>query len=75
MTDFDSHSDKYFWGRSGRLGIRGDCSVVPPAFAVGRRYVLLLGITPDTKQYEQVSEEGDQWVRYIDRKFTRVPLK
>jgi hypothetical protein len=67
MTDFDGHDDSNFWvRRSGRLGVNSDCSVHAPAFEIGKKYVLLLGIQPDVKQFEQVSGDQDRWVRYIE---------
>ena len=68
ITDFADHKEIGFWkGRMGRLGVSADCSVLPPAFLVGKQYVLLLGIAPDTKQYEQVSGATDEWLRFVEQ--------
>lgn len=70
MTDFDAHTDDQFWkSRDGRLGVNGDCTVLPPAFMVGKRYVVLLGVAPDLKQFEQVASEGDRWLEFVERRF------
>lgn len=67
MTDFTGHTESAFWeSNGGRLGISGDCSVIPPAFAPGRRYVVLLGIAPDTKQYEQIANADDRWLQFVE---------
>ena len=66
MTDFNRHTAKRFWQQdSGRLGVNGDCSVISPAFEVGHTYVLLLGVRPDTKQFEEVTPE-DRWLSFIE---------
>jgi len=65
MTDFNGHTAPYFWKqRMGRLGVSGSCSVMPPAFEVGHTYVLLLGVRPDTKQFEEVTPQ-DKWLLFI----------
>ena len=67
MTDFSNQSDEDFWERrGGRLGINGDCTVLPPAFAPGKRYLALLGITPDTKQYEEIGQHDDRWLTFVE---------
>lgn len=73
MTDFSAHSDKTFWqDRAGRLGISGDCTVISPAFSVGEKYLLFLGIAPDLKQFEQVSSAGDRWLQYVEKQFFKA---
>jgi hypothetical protein len=68
MTDLEGHAATDFWdARSGRLGLRGDCSVLPPAFLAGKQYLLLLGVRPDTKQFEQVAASGDRWLKYAQQ--------
>ena len=67
MTDFSGHRDPSFWeSHEGRLGIKGDCSVIEPAFVPGKRYVLLLGIAPDLKQYEQLADADDRWLQFVE---------
>ena len=71
MTDFNGHKEPSFWEqRLGRLGVRGDCSVIPPAFEVGHTYVLLLGVRPDTKQFEEVTPQ-DKWLLFIEHQVGR----
>ena len=72
MTDLEGHATTEFWGaRSGRLGLLGDCSVLPPAFLAGKQYLLVLGVRPDTKQFEQVSASGDRWLKYARQQLTK----
>lgn len=67
ITDFSNHSNEEFWtSRAGRLGIKGDCSVIPPAFMVGKSYLAFLGVEPDTKQFEQLGDEGDRWLEFVE---------
>lgn len=74
MTDFSAHSDKTFWqDRVGRLGVNGDCTIAHPAFSVGEKYLLFLGMAPDLKQFEQVSSAGDRWLRYVEQHVSRAP--
>jgi hypothetical protein len=69
MTDFNAHAEEEFWAsRVGRLGIAGDCSLIPPAFAVGARYLLLLGVAPDQKQFEQLAAKDDRWLSYVSQR-------
>ncbi|MFC5476332.1 hypothetical protein [Paraherbaspirillum soli] len=65
MTNFSGHSEGNFWKGSGRLGINGDCSVIPPAFTPGKTYLVLFGIAPDTKQYEEIGGSDDIWLKYV----------
>lgn len=65
MTDFSSHTETSFWEGSGRLGIDGACGVIAPAFSVGEFYLALLGLDPDTKQFEQIGE-NDRWLRFVE---------
>jgi len=65
MTDFKGHTAKMFWEqRAGRLRVSPSCSVTPPAFEIGHTYVLLLGVHPDTKQFEEVTS-NDRWLTFI----------
>ena len=67
MTDFTGHSDWGFWKtNNGRLGTGIDCSVKPPAFAPGKRYLIFIGIAPDTKQYEQIANADDRWLQFVE---------
>ena len=64
MTSFENHTNVEFWSNAGRLGIESDCSVYPPAFTPGKRYLALLGIRPDVKQYEELGE-NDRWLSFV----------
>ena len=66
MTTFDAHGDARFWKENhGRLGINGDCSLVAPAFTIGKRYLLLIGVQPDTKQAEELGA-NDRWLAFAE---------
>lgn len=66
LTDFSSHSDKAFWQRRrGRLGIAGNCTLIPPAFQAGRQYLVFLGVEPDSKQFEEVAGPTDRWLKFV----------
>lgn len=56
----------------GRLGVNGDCTVLPPAFEIGKQYILVLGVAPDTKQFEQVSGRDDAWLTFVARSLPKV---
>ena len=72
MTDFKAHSDAVFWQeRRGRLGIKGDCSPISPAFEVGHSYLVLIGVSPDTKQYEEIAGSTDQWLVFVEQQLSR----
>ncbi len=74
MTDFASHTERQFWQQhSGRLGINGDCSLISPAFAIGQKYLIFLGIAPDVKQFEQVSMPNDRWLQYVEQHLPPSP--
>jgi hypothetical protein len=65
MTSFSDHTDEDFWKwRTGRLGIQGDCSLVPPAFEIGQTYLVLL-TQPDAKQFEQIDSPQDKWLQFV----------
>jgi hypothetical protein len=74
---FDDHAADVFWrGAMARMGIEGDCSLSPPHFKVGRRYLLLLGGRPDTKQFERVDIESDRWLAFVQSELAaRKPSK
>jgi hypothetical protein len=70
-TTFTNHADDEFWkGASGRMGIEGDCSMVPPPFVVGKRYLVFVSPGEDTKQFERVDDEKDRWLQYVVEKTT-----
>jgi hypothetical protein len=70
MTDFSGHTESAFWQkRMGRQGVHGDCSVISPAFIVGKQYLVILGTKPDTKQFEQISGPKDQWLHFVEQTF------
>jgi len=75
MTHFSGHSDAKFWlQRGGRLGIKSDCTLIPPAFEIGHYYLLLLGGAPDTKQFEELASPFDKWLLFIQKQITRSKL-
>lgn len=72
MEDFSAHHDQTFWrGDGGRLGINGDCSVIDPAFIPGKSYLILLGVKPDVKQFEQIGASGDRWLEFVRARIRR----
>lgn len=71
--DFDSHSSAIFWQEylpHGRLYVSTNCMLMPPFFEPGHRYVLLLGIAPDTKQFEEIKSDDDKWLNFIERQLS-----
>ena len=66
MTDFSGHTEASFWAGQGRLGVDGSCGVLSPAFSVGKSYLVLVGVAPDTKQYEQISGSEDRWLTFVE---------
>jgi len=66
MTDFSNHTETSFWEGSGRLGVEPDCSLIAPAFSVGKRYLALLGVDADLKQFEQLGGEADRWLAFME---------
>jgi hypothetical protein len=34
-------------------------------FVTGKRYLLLIGGSPDTKQYERVDSASDRWLAFV----------
>lgn len=72
MTHFSAHSEIEFWQRrGGRLGIDGDCTVIPLAFEVGHNYLMLLGVSPDTKQFEDITGPADKWLFFVEQQLSR----
>lgn len=72
--DFDSHSSEVFWQKHlphGRLSISTACELLPPIFEIGHRYVLLLGIAPDSKQFEEIKGDNDKWLNFIERQLSQ----
>jgi hypothetical protein len=65
-TSFSDHGDQDFWVRAaGRMGVRGNCKMVPPQFLKGRQYLVLLGAADDTKQFERVDSPSDKWLTFV----------
>ncbi len=61
-----------FWQqRSGDLGIRSDCTLIPPAFEIGRYYLVLHGGTPDSKDFEELAGPFDQWLVFVKKQISR----
>jgi hypothetical protein len=72
MTHFSGHSETAFWQRrNGRLGIRSDCTLIPPAFEIGHYYLMLLGSKPDTKQFEELAGPFDPWLIFVKKQIPR----
>lgn len=72
MTHFSAHSEAAFWKqRSGRLGIKNDCTLIHPAFEIGRYYLLFLGVTSDTKQFEELADPFDHWLVFVKKQVSR----
>ncbi len=68
-TTFSNHVDEKFWKRaSGRMGVQADCQMVPPHFLIGKRYLVFVSKTEDTKQFERVDNEDDRWFQYVVKK-------
>lgn len=75
MTSFSAHSENEFWQhRAGRLGVNGDCTVIVPAFEVGRTY-LVFDALADTKQFEQIDGSDDKWLRFVENRLQDTPPK
>ncbi|MCQ8183720.1 hypothetical protein NP603_21635 [Methylomonas sp. SURF-1] len=72
MTHFSGHTESAFWKQnSGRLGIKSDCTVIPPAFEVNHYYLMLIGGKPDTKQFEELSNPQDKWLIFVNKQLSR----
>jgi hypothetical protein len=70
-TTFANHTEDEFWnGSSGRMGVEGDCSMVPPHFIIGKRYLVIVSAA---KQFERVDNEDDRWLKYVESKTPRRP--
>lgn len=68
-TTFNNHAEGDFWSRSaGRMGVQGDCSMAPPHFVIGERYLVVISGSDDTKQFERVDSESDRWLKYVESK-------
>ena len=67
-TTFANHEQDEFWkAASGRMGIKGSCTMVPPLFIQGKRYLVLIGMPEDTKQYERVDLPTDRWLTFVEK--------
>jgi hypothetical protein len=76
MTDFSSHSEDLFWKqRSGRVGISSACTPTAPAFEIGKKYLLVLGVQPDTKQFEEVASASDKWLEFAEQVLAKSKLR
>jgi hypothetical protein len=73
-TDFSNHQEDTFWKyRAGRISIYSDCNIRPPSFAVGKTYLAILGIEPDSKQFEQIGDADDRWLEFVESRINRKP--
>ena len=74
-TTFSDHTDEGFWKRAkGRMGIQEDCSMVPPHFLIGKRYLILISQAEDSKQFERVDNKNDRWLQFVAKTTGRTPL-
>lgn len=72
MTDFSAHDDASFWQqRCGRALVDTACTLIQPAFTVGHKYLLFLGIAPDTKQFEEIAGPADKWLLFVEQRLSR----
>jgi hypothetical protein len=67
-TTFSNHSESNFLEDfNGRLGNIGDCvTTPPPAFKLGRKYLLIIGGMDDSKKYERVDTKEDKWYQKVN---------
>jgi hypothetical protein len=72
-TSFNGHDlSEHFWhDRVGSLGFDVDCSVRPPTFNVGRSYLILLGIAPDSKEFEPIDSMNDHWLQFVQKELIK----
>ncbi len=67
-SNLSSHTAPVFWqGRMGRVTYGITCRLLPPVFTVGHKYLLILGVEPDTKQFEEIVEPNDKWLLFIEQ--------
>jgi hypothetical protein len=67
-TTFSDHADPVFWKEAaGRLGIEGDCSVEPPSFIKGKKYLVFVGDPDDTKDAERIDSDADRWLTFVSK--------
>lgn len=67
-TTFADHADPVFWNEAaGRLGIEGDCSVAPPSFIKGKKYLVFVGDPDDTKDAERIDSDADRWLTFVSK--------
>ena len=73
VTSFHGHTEQSFWNSAtGRRGVESDCTLQSPTYQVGKSYVILLGIEPDTKQLEEISGPNDKWLLFIRERLART---
>lgn len=67
-TDLSSHNVTAFWQqRMGRVTYGTTCQLIPPVFTVGHKYLLIIGVEPDTKQFEEIVEPNDKWLLFVEQ--------
>ena len=67
-----AHNAPVFWQqRMGRVTYGTTCQLIQPAFTVGHKYLLLLGVAPDTKQFEEIVEPTDKWLLFVEQQLQR----
>jgi hypothetical protein len=72
-ADPRSHNDSSFWqSHMGRVTYGTTCQIVKPAFVAGHHYLLLLGIEPDTKQFEEIRRADDKWLLFVEQYLQRL---
>lgn len=72
IADLSAHNAPPFWQqRMGRITFDTTCQLLTPAFIVGHKYLLLLDVEPDTKQFEEIGEQNDQWLLFVEQYLQR----
>jgi hypothetical protein len=68
QEEYTNHDDPSFWEkRMGRVMFGTNCQLMKPAFIATHQYLLILGVSPDTKQFEEINESTDKWLMFVDQ--------
>ena len=71
-THPSAHNTSVFWQqRRGRVTSDTDCQLQQPAFTTGHKYLLILGVAPDSKQFEEIVEPSDKWLLFVEQQLQR----
>ena len=60
----DNHKDINDQFKYGSTGLSSGCLPIP-ALLVGGQYVIFMGGPPDTKDFERVESDEDEWLQFI----------